>query len=85
MQKCASLGRFHNLEEFHEFVWSSKIFGVRKILENCQNQPFYAILSHFATYPTRGPQGGVNSITPPLFTVLRDIVAQKSLGSKKKR
>ena len=58
VQKCASLGRFHKLEEFHEFLWSSKIFGVRKILENRQNQQFYAILSHFATHPTRGPQGG---------------------------
>ena len=32
-KKCAFLGRFHNLEDFHEFLWSSKIFGVRKILK----------------------------------------------------
>ena len=57
-KKCTSLGRLHNLEEFHEFLWSSKIFGVRKILENRQNQPFLAILSHFAAHPTRGPHGG---------------------------
>ena len=37
----------------------------RKILEIRQNQPFYAILSHFATHPTRGSQGGGLILLPP--------------------
>ena len=50
IQKYASLGGFHKLGEFYEFLMSSKIFGVRKILKNCENQQFLAILSYFAVF-----------------------------------
>ena len=54
----------------HNYMRGAKmcilIFGVQKIFENRQNQPFLAILSHFATHPTRGPQGGeVILLHPP--------------------
>ena len=58
MKKCTYLGRFHKLEEFHRFLWSSQIFGVRKILKIMVLQVICSFKSIKHDY-TRGVKLGI--------------------------